>query len=158
MSDKDYILVDGLPEELKLDHTVEDVLDLVERHHLEAEFRVIMANEPLMEYLMDTYSNEQKTMSVLAYLYVYVKFAERGIEFSIKRISDELGELRPDEFWLDGFYQANMSIATLISEVQSMNRLRDSKIIKISKNVFPSVSCEIHGRIFGEDNDVRDLA
>lgn len=145
-SDKDYVLVDGMPDELKLEFTYKNVLEMNERHHLDAEFRVIMANEPLREYLTANYANQPKVLSSLIYPYVYIKYHKRQIEFCVRRITAEQENVRPDERWIDGFYQANSSLSALISEVQLINRLRDDTIIKINeKSAFPSVGTEIFG-------------
>lgn len=157
-SDKDYVLVDGLPDELKSRFTYQSVLEMNERHHLDAEFRVIMANEPLRKYLVANFANQPKVLSSLIYPYVYIKYPERQTEFCVKRITEEQESIRPDERWIDGFYQANYSLSAMISEVQFINSLRDDKIIKINESsAFPSVDIEIYCWLF-PSYEPRDLA
>ena len=124
MSNKDYIIIDGLPDELKVDPTVKEWLDFSNRHQQQASFRVIIANEELREWINTEYASDSAKMSRLMYPEIFINFPDIKRTICLRRFSQELAELRPDEATIDGFYQANMSIGALVSECRFQNGIR----------------------------------
>lgn len=149
MSDKNYIIIEGLPEDLRQEPTIKDVLDVVDRFHLEAEFCTITANEAMLDYIEDSFADSPKELCQLKYPLIKISFAKNKKEFLVKLISEELEQLRPDECWIDGFYQANMPVGDWISELLFINRLRSKEVIVIDKgHSFMGVSHEIMEHLY----------
>lgn len=152
MSDKNYIIVEGIPDDLRQESNVDAVLKFVDRFRLTAEFRTVKANDEMAEYALATFSEKPEILNKLLYPYVYVNFTKKKKEFLIKLISEELEQLRPDECWIDGFYQANLPIGDWISELLFLSRLRSKEVIAIDSNkCFLSVSGEIMDYIYPSD-------
>lgn len=152
MSDKNYIIVEGIPDDLRQEPKVDAVLKFVDRFRLTAEFRTVKANEEMAEYAVATFPDKPKKQRMLLYPYIYVNFTKKKKEFMIKLISEDLEQLRPDECWIDGFYQANLPVGDWISELLFLSRLRSKEIIAIDSNKrLLSVSSEIMGYLYPSD-------
>lgn len=133
MSDKEYQIIDGLPEELKEDKALKEWLEFFARHQIEPSFRILKANEPLTMYIDSAFASDADAKSRLKYpeIYVHLKCSNKHFNTSkenicLNRLSPKLRELSPDERVLDGFYQANDTIGEMIRTAREFIITRES--------------------------------
>lgn len=133
MSDKEYQIIDGLPEELKEDKTLKKWLEFFARLQIEPNFRILKANEPLTMYIDSAFASDADAKSRLKYpeIYVHLKCNNKHFNTSsenicLNRLSPKLRELSPDERALDGFYQANDPIGEMIRAAREFIIMRES--------------------------------
>ena len=153
MSDKEYQIIDGMPEELKDDKALKEWLEFFARHQIEPSFRILKANEPLTLYIDSAFASDADAKSRLKYPEIYVhlkcnnsRFRGIGENICLNRLSSELRELRPDERVIDGFYQANYPIGAMISFAREFVITRGSHpSADIDRNSFLNISDFLFG-------------